>query len=297
MTQVQTGWGAFWQDEPAAAGGATLADLPPHLRDRLDSPWTALADSLPAKARVLDLATGGGIVLDLLHRKRADLVLTGVDAAPSLPKRRGMVLRGGILTARLPFADTSFDAVTSRFGIEYGPLAAGAAEAARVLRPGGAVCMVLHRADSKVLRHNRARRDALHWAAHESGWVTKAINLARTRLTLPLPTPPAFRTAPAEAAARFPEQSVAWEFLTGLAQVLEVQGPAGGEVAVQQLLARADGELARLDALIEAACDAARLAEFTQALERHAVELAPVRAISEPDGAPLAWLVEGRKTR
>jgi hypothetical protein len=297
VTQAQTGWSTFWQGEPAAAGGATLADLPPQLRDLLDSPWMELAGGLPAKARVLDLATGGGIVLDLLRHKRADLVLTGVDAAPNLPKRPGMVLRGGISTARLPFADNSFDAVTSRFGIEYGPLAAGAAEGARVLRRGGALCMVLHHADSKVLSHNRARRDALRWAAHESGWVPKAANLARTRLTLPLPTPPAFRAAPAEAAARFPEQSVGWEFLTGLAQVLEVRGPSGGEAAVRQLLARADGELARLDALIEAACDAARMTEITQALERHGVELAPVRVIDEPDGTPLAWRLDGRKTR
>ena len=295
MSNAQAGWASFWQDEPAADAGATLANLAPKLRERLDAPWITFATTLPARASVLDLATGGGIVLDLLRRRRGDLALTGVDAAPTLPTRPGMTLRGGVWLDRLPFADSTFDAVTSRFGIEYGPLTGGASEAARVLRPGGAICMLLHHASSNVLLHNRARRDALQWAAKESGWVSKAVNLARTRAVSVLPVPPAFRTAPAEAAARFPAQSAAWEFLTGLAQVLELVPRADGEAAVRQLAARAEGELARLDALIAAACDTGRLAELTDALAEGGVQLAPLRTVDEPDGTPLAWHIEGRK--
>lgn len=295
MSAAQTGWAGFWQDEPAAESGATLANLAPELRDCLDAPWHAFAAGLPARARVLDLATGGGVVLDLLRRHRGDLALTGVDAAPKLPKRRGMTLRGGVWLDRLPFADASFDAVASRFGIEYGPLPAGAAEAARVLRPGGALCLLVHHAQSNVLRHNRERRDALQWAAHDSGWASKAANVARTRMAAALPVPPAFRAAAADAALRFPGQSAAWEFLTGLAQVLELGPRSGAEAGVGQLVVRADGELARLDALIGAACDADRLAELTGALARGGVQLAPVRTVDEPGGAPLAWVVEGRK--
>jgi SAM-dependent methyltransferase len=295
MTEANTGWAAFWEGEPAAAAGATLANLPPSLRDRLDAPWSALANGLPGKGRVLDLATGGGVVLELLRRQRADLLLTGVDAAPQLPKRRGMVLRGGVSTDRLPFPDARFDAITSRFGIEYGPLAAGAHEAARVLRPDGTIGMLLHHADSNVLRHNRARRDALCWAARDSGWVGKAINLARTRMAVALSIPPAFRAAPAEAAARFPDQSAAWEFLTGLAQVLEAIPPSDSEAAIRQLEARADDELTRLDELLAAACDAARLTELTDAFSDAGFQLAPVRTVDEPSGVPLAWWIEGCK--
>lgn len=293
----QAAWSGFWQSEPAAQSGATLANLPPELRDRLDAPWRALATELPAKARVLDLATGGGIVLDLLRRERGDLVLTGVDSAPDLPSRRGMSLRGGISTHSLPFANASFAAVTSRFGIEYGSLDAGAGEAARVLRPGGSLCLLVHHAQSNVLRHNQARRDALRWAAHESGWVGRALNLARSRRAVALPTPPTFRSAAAEAVARFPTQPVASEFLGGLAQVLEAGPPHAGEAMIRKLVDRADGERARLDALIEAACDSDRLAQLTDALEQAGVSIASRRTIDEPRGAPLAWLVEGRKSR
>ena len=108
-----------------------------------------------------------------------------------------------------------------------------------------------------------------------------------------LPTPAAFRAAPAEASARFPGQSVAWEFLTGLVQVLDNPGQPGGEGTLSQLVARADHELARLDALAAAACDPSRLARLTDALRRSGIELAPVQIISEPDGTPLAWYVQG----
>ena len=245
---------------------------------------------------VLDLATGGGIVLDLLGHSRADLKLTGVDAAPGLPKRAGLTLIGEMTTDRLRFPAGKFDGVTSRFGIEYGPLSEGGAEAARVLKPGGRLCFVLHHAGSRVLQHNRARRAALHWAAIQSGWVDKALNVARMRESLPVPVPPGFRAAAEEAKARFPGQSVAWEFLTGMAQVLEAGPRGGGEPMIRELVSRADDELARIDTLTAAACDDDRLAVLTQALERTGVAVEPGEVIAEPDGTPLAWLVTGHKT-
>lgn len=286
-------WSGFWKDEPAAASGATLANLPPDVRARMDAPWSALARLLPPKAKVLDLATGGGIVLELLRQRRRDLTLVGIDAAASLPRLAGLKLLAKTRADALPFGDASFDAVTSRFGIEYGDLGGGGAEAARVLRHGGRLCMILHHAESEVLRHNRARRGALQWAAHESGWPVKAANLARLQLVAAMPMPPAFRAAPAEAAARFPAQSVAWEFLTGLVQVLEAGLGGDNEAGVRQLVDRADDELARLAALEAAACDQGRIEELCDALERGGVSVTPPRPIVVPDGGLLAWVVEG----
>lgn len=292
MKASNEAWAGFWRDEPDAASGATLANLPEPLQRRLDQPWRDLAVSLQTKAKVLDLATGGGIVLELLRRQRRDLDLLGVDSAAQLPKRQGMSLKGGVSTECLPFADSRFDAVTSRFGIEYGDLDAGASEAGRVLRPGGYLCLIIHHNKSNVVAHNRARREALQWAAHGSGWTEKALNVAKARRTLFLPTPPAFGTAPAEGAALFPGQSVAWEFLTGLKQLLDSGAPEG---QITRLAFQADEEIVRLDALLSAACDGARLARLTAALDRSGIKLAPPRTIDEPDGALLAWLIEGRK--
>lgn len=298
MTERRDDWERYWRDAPAAASGATLSDLPAAVRQRLDAPWARLAAALPPKAKVLDLATGGGIVLALLKQAKANLVLTGVDAAPELPKRPGMTLKGGVATERLPFPDASFAAVTSRFGIEYGPLDIGAAEAARVCRPGAHICFILHHADSPVLRHNRDRLKALRWAAHESGWMEKAANLVRARAAAALPTPAAFRTAPGEAAKHFPGQSVGPEFLTGLVQLLDagLGRPGAAVPGLTVLSERANDEIGRLDALLGAACDADRLAVLTRALAYGGVALAPVGTIDErPGGEPLAWLVEGRR--
>ena len=298
MTGAGSGWRRFWSDAPTAAGGATLANLPPQLQQRLDAPWSRLAAALPHRAKVLDLATGGGIVLTLLRQRRATLVLTGVDAAARLPQMAGMTLKGGVHTERLPFRDGSFAAVTSRFGIEYGPLDEGAAEAARVCRSDGQICFIVHHADSPVLRHNRDRARALRWVAHDSGWMDKAANLVRARATTALPTPDAFRTAAHEAEALFPGQSVVGEFLVGLVQLLDagLGRPGVALPGLDALTERANEELGRLEALFGAACDALRLNALTDALSQGGFSLAPVATIDDrPGGDPLAWLIEGRR--
>ncbi|WP_133364793.1 class I SAM-dependent methyltransferase [Qipengyuania sediminis] len=298
MTAAPQAWAGFWSHEPAGAGGgATLGDLPRPLRALLDAPWSALAASLPERAAVLDLATGGGVVLELLRSLRGDLVLTGVDGASPLPERRGMRLIGGVDNGNLPFADAAFAAVTSRFGIEYGGLEESAGEAARVLRPGGALCLICHHARSPVLRHNNARRAALGWAARESGWWGKALAFARARRAVPMPVPASFAAAPAEGQKRHPDQPVAWEFLTGIAQILHLVPAHEAESALQRLLRSGEDELARLDALAVAALDDHRLATLAGACAAAGVTLAPAATIKIPEGDPLAWLIQGRKAQ
>lgn len=297
MTGPRDDWGRYWR-EVAVTSGATLADLPAPVQQRLDAPWSTLAAALPRGGRVLDLATGGGVVLAMLRHRRRDLKLTGVDAATAPPSRSGMALKGGVSIDALPFRDGSFDAVTSRFGIEYATLTRAAAEAARVCRTGGRICFVVHHAQSPVLRHNRARYDALRWASRDSGWMEVAANLVRARETMALPTPTSLRAAAADAMQRFPSQTAATDFLAGLLQLLDA-GLGRPGVAVPGLAAlatRADDELSRLEALFEAACDDARLEIITAALGDCGIELAPVETIDErPGGEPLAWLIGGRK--
>lgn len=292
MTGSRDAWSGFWEQEPAAISGATLSNLPRPLRNLLDAPWSDLSRILPPKAKVLDLATGGGVVLDQLRSKRRDLQLFGVDSAPNLPKKSGMNLKGGVYTHRLPFPDCRFQAVTSRFGIEYGDLEAGAAETARVLQQGGHVFMLIHHAGSKVLEHNRARHAALRWAALESGWVDKALSVAQARLTMAMPTPAAFATAASDARARFPDQTAAWEFLTGLNQLLSVGATSSQIAALRQ---QAERELLRLETLFAAACDDVRLSRLTGSLENCGLKMDPPRTIDEPDGTALAWLVKGQR--
>jgi SAM-dependent methyltransferase len=94
------------------------------------------------------------------------LQITAVDRADIDPARYlsqpglldGVEFLARIDVARLPFDDESFDAVTSQFGIEYARPEGAVPEAARVLRRGGAVRLLLHHADSDVLAPSRIKR-------------------------------------------------------------------------------------------------------------------------------------------
>ena len=104
--------------------------------------------SLPAGARVLDVATGTGNVAIPLARK--GFAVTGVDIAPNLLEQaRERAVREGLEAAfdegdaeQLPYPDGSFDVVVSMFGAMFAPRPEiVATELARVLKPGGLLAM------------------------------------------------------------------------------------------------------------------------------------------------------------
>lgn len=105
--------------------------------------------SLPQGAELLDICCGTGDLT--LAFARAGALATGVDfAAAMLPiaRRKGAALGLGteFLQAdarQLPFQPRSFDAVSVAFGIRNVPKAETALrECARVLRPGGQLCIL-----------------------------------------------------------------------------------------------------------------------------------------------------------
>ena len=101
----------------------------------------------PAAARVLDVATGTAGVAIALARARP-LVVVGLDqSAPMLTAGRAAIDRAALVPRlrlvrgrgeQLPFADSSFDAVTFTYLLRYvDDPAATVVELSRVLRPGG----------------------------------------------------------------------------------------------------------------------------------------------------------------
>jgi SAM-dependent methyltransferase len=112
----------------------------------------ALREALPARVgRLLDIGTGTGAVLEWLA-ERSDAAL-GVDASRDMLAlararlaERGLSARCAVRQAdmyRLPFPDASFDAATLQMVLHYADdPAAALAEAARVLKPGGALVIV-----------------------------------------------------------------------------------------------------------------------------------------------------------
>jgi SAM-dependent methyltransferase len=125
---VDEGWGR------KAVDFATLSE-PGNCRE-----YVALHHRLGIDAgdRLLDVACGSGLAIELARLRGADCC--GVDASPRLvavarDRSPGSDIRVGDMNA-LPWADRSFDVVTSFRGI-WGTTPGAVAEIYRVLRPGG----------------------------------------------------------------------------------------------------------------------------------------------------------------
>gem|GEM_PF-1455581 len=144
-------------DNPAAAGA-------------IERYWKGEFSGLLPGARVLDIATGNGVLLAWAAQSAVDrgcaLALTGIDAAPIDPLRfvaseqeslRNIAFHGDVAAERLPFGNAAFDVVVSQFGLEYSDLDASLPEVARVLAPGGCLRWLAHGASSAVVVESAER--------------------------------------------------------------------------------------------------------------------------------------------
>ncbi len=270
-------WTRYW----AGGGPGCLPEAKGPIAAAQRKVWQEFAQTLPKGARVLDLATGSGAVPRWMAEARRDLKLTGVDSASALPTApSGIVLKGGVSIASLPFRDGHFGAATSQFGFEYCADPARSNELARVLAPGAPLLMIVHHSESAIVAHNRARRDALRWAM--ATHLPKAKAFAATGL----PVPPAFAQLPASA----PHPAAA-EFLAGLVQRLYARAP------IAPLEADALGEIERIGELEAAARDSEQIAALVAELQAAGLAIDPPRPLADPQSdRPLAWLVSGSGT-
>ncbi|HXZ85497.1 MAG TPA: methyltransferase domain-containing protein, partial [Myxococcota bacterium] len=126
-----------WSSGDYAVVGTTLQIVGEELCEALD---------LRSGQKVLDVAAGNGNVSLAAARRFCDVVST--DYVPALLERgrerakaEGLALEFREADAeKLPFADASFDAVVSTFGVMFTPdQERAAAELARVCRPGGKI--------------------------------------------------------------------------------------------------------------------------------------------------------------
>ena len=275
----EAAWTAYWQ------GGdrrGCLPGAPPAVQQALATCWTEFAKALPPSARLLDIACGAGAVLETLRAHRADLVLTGADSA-TLPDIPGLSLRAGVDCAALPFADASFEAVTSQFGLEYcGP--AAPLEAARVLAPGGTLRFVLHSRESLAIRHNAARLAAMQMLD-----AAGLFRLARQQAA-GLNDPETAASVRA-ALATHQGQGIASELPHALGQALATPRPLQ---RIGELESRAKGEMARLEAMQQAALTREQVEALVANLGTAGIT-ATARTLKAPAEPMLAHLVTGTK--
>jgi SAM-dependent methyltransferase len=130
---------AAWASGDYARIGVTLQITGELLAEAMD---------LPAGTRVLDVAAGNGNATLAFARRWCSVTSTDyVDAL--LMRGRARAEAEGLSASweladaeQLPFADGSFDAVVSTFGVMFAPnQSAAASELVRVCRPGGKIGM------------------------------------------------------------------------------------------------------------------------------------------------------------
>lgn len=302
----QSAWTRFWNNgfTECLPGDRAAGHLV-----ALDDAWKQFFLSLQDGARLLDLATGGGDVVRRAHALSRRFSITGVDLADLSvvgTTLSGVQLVGNTDLSRLPFADATFDAVTSQFGIEYAELAAATREAVRVLAPGGRGCFVLHHADSPTTG-GVARSLAASCAVFPDG---SAFQAARALFQL------------RERAAADADMARAESELRGAVQDLQSRlrsgpeyGPPAKAVALLANLLRAPASIPAQEALrridnaeqqIEAS-NLRRTAQLHAALNRDGVQglasclaeagaaVDPATELRFPRGEVMAWKLAFRK--
>nr|WP_276610817.1 class I SAM-dependent methyltransferase [Wenzhouxiangella sp. XN24] len=129
--------------------------------------WETQFQGVPEGGKVLDLCTGNGAIALLAAgyflAQQREASVTAVDAAKisleSMARRHpgreaeiaGVTFIDQSPVETLALPDAEYDLVTSQYGIEYCDWAPAAAQAARLLRPGGRLALVCHAASSDIV--------------------------------------------------------------------------------------------------------------------------------------------------
>ena len=172
MTAANQGWRNYWKSDLPASCVPENKDT----AKEIAAYWSGMFAELPDGSRVLDVATGNGIVLAYAAAAAGQggktLELTGVDLAEIDPQKflsetpagfENVRFLGGTAAEDLPFGEGDFDVVVSQYGLEYAQLDKALAEVERVLAPGGRLTWLAHCEDSEVVQQNRDRVDQVRF--------------------------------------------------------------------------------------------------------------------------------------
>jgi SAM-dependent methyltransferase len=247
--------------------------------------WSAFARVLARGTRVLDLGCGSGVVGKYLLAARPDLRVTGIDAA-QVPPAHGtnLALLAGTCMESLPFADGSFGAVVSQFGLEYADMNPAAREIARVAAPGTRVSFVVHHARSVIVTGMRARLRALD-----------VMFASALRAAFCAGDSRAFTSTLAAVRASCPDD----DLIALLARELpaRLRAPATSRLQIWSSLESALAPERCIAECLDAVCvDPLRIDDWLVPL-CGVCNLARVAELREPGGALLAWRIEASIVR
>lgn len=184
-TQPPDHWSQFWQQGHTTTFGEALAD---NYEGTIRDFWVGCFQSLPVKARLLDVATGNGALALLAGQFAASegrqWAIDACDLAQinlQAPNNMDICLHSQVACEELPFEDNSFDLVSSQFGFEYSDVGRSLAEFFRVLQPGGSLAAVCHHSDSYTLQNSRKEQAIYRQALEDNNVFDAAIAYLQAR--------------------------------------------------------------------------------------------------------------------
>lgn len=193
----QQAWSRYWASGARHSCVGSFAD---DYAGVIRTFWKPHLSALGPEARMLDIGTGNGplvkLAVDFAPDGRLPIQVDAVDLAQPAPDwlatvspdaRERLRFHGGVAAEALPFADASFDLVTSQFGIEYADLDAALGEVFRVLAASGRVALVCHHGQSVLFSVAHAESGHLRWLVLESGLFPAAQDLLPVMARLATP--------------------------------------------------------------------------------------------------------------
>ena len=309
-------WTSYWRSGPGTSCIST-----PDVEVRLAGIWNAHTDALHDGARLLDLATGNGTVARKVAaralERRIRLHITAVDSAAIDPPAfaadpaqlfRHIEFQGGVRLEALPFTDGHFDSVVSQFGFEYADESQAAAEATRVLAPGGLLRFVVHAQDGAVSLDIGRRVERLTGVLADGGPVALILQLARAAEAGDVATLRRMSGQLAAAASQVRDLSrdppsddsalfYSREVLSLWAERNDYW-PADLRRSVEQGWQTASGVLARQQQMLRVARSAEDIRQLGDRWRAAGLSVDAISPIQDDDrGVQIAWLVDASRPR
>jgi len=182
MSGTDQGWVDYWQQD--GDSGEVFVNSKGQRHPALAEYWSAVFESVPGGAAVIDIASGAGSIFAHLPADHGlDLFAADIaeEALQALADRIPGVTTSVCSADAVPYDDGRFDLVVSQFGIEYAGIDAFT-EAARLLAPGGHMAGLCHVEDGYIDSNNKAQLEEAR-LVKETDFIGLAIDLTRAGFT------------------------------------------------------------------------------------------------------------------